>query len=574
MQSTSPVASSSSSLPPSPTRKMLDDSFDALPRAFASLELSPASSATSSELSDLPRFTAPSPEIFAATRSRVVRFFGLPDPPEKYLAAVLYSPQSKIPLPLTMWTLRSEHRSNTVWAVYKTHDEACRALSLSSLGPHLSLAPALEHDLEPFHKLRRVDLSLPDIMHKTQSHVPALQRPNMLQLRPVHIAPSHFQPDVSHPEFTLSSNPPNPRTSFRLGDWICSSPKCAAHNFGRNVHCIGCGCPRASSGMNSPAHQLAPIVTRPLPSPRFAASPNSQASFSPTTVQHPPSYPSSPAPPVKSTNPLLTPSGRAFASGGRVQNTSTDPLNPCIMFWPDNEPFPEIGQIRPSGLVGIAQPPILNTGNRGPISHQPGDWVCHKCNYLNWRRRKVCQTCFPYAEGNGDSISAAVQAERIALLTNVLAKTQGQMPAPQRSHSMTPPQVHRPFINSSPPHGHAPVHRSQSHFELGSQYSNVPASGRPIYQTSGHVHAPAPAPLLPSFLQEIVQSPMLSPASTSSADLSFDEYDQLIMQERAAAAAHQSSKIAALASIWKMDGHEFSAIRSRQSSRERVHHAL
>jgi hypothetical protein len=56
------------------------------------------------------------------------------------------------------------------------------------------------------------------------------------------------------------------------------------------------------------------------------------------------------------------------------------------MYWPDNEPFPEQGQIRPNGLVGISvclilavplfvlivraqQPPILNTGNKGPISH-------------------------------------------------------------------------------------------------------------------------------------------------------------------------------------------------------------
>jgi hypothetical protein len=30
----------------------------------------------------------------------------------------------------------------------------------------------------------------------------------------------------------LSSNPPNPRTQFRLGDWICARGHCAAHNFG------------------------------------------------------------------------------------------------------------------------------------------------------------------------------------------------------------------------------------------------------------------------------------------------------------------------------------------------------
>jgi hypothetical protein len=144
-------------------------------------------------------------------------------------------------------------------------------------------------------------------------------------------------------------------------------------------------------------------------------------------------------------HPLLTPSGRAFTVGGKVQNISSDPLSPCIMYWPDNEPFLEQGQIRPSGLMSVQvsrrfdfsdvaldlgcsvvefsctpfsfqQPPILNTGNRGPISHmcfisfplhllrapdlawhlqQPGDWICLKCNHLNWRRRKVCQTCLP-----------------------------------------------------------------------------------------------------------------------------------------------------------------------------------
>ena len=51
---------------------------------------------------------------------------------------------------------------------------------------------------------------------------------------------------------------------------------------------------------------------------------------------------------------ILTPSGRAFSVGGRAQDVSSDPLSPCIIFWPDNEPFPEQSQIRPSNLVGIA----------------------------------------------------------------------------------------------------------------------------------------------------------------------------------------------------------------------------
>ncbi|KAJ7860571.1 hypothetical protein B0H14DRAFT_2441954 [Mycena olivaceomarginata] len=112
-----------------------------------------------------------------------------------------------------------------------------------------------------------------------------------------------------------------------------------------------------------------------------------------------------------SPHPHLTPSGRALARGGKVQNVSSDPLSQCIMYWPDNEPFPEQGQIRPTLPCDLSNLPIRNTGNRGPIRHvsmfilpscmdltslqQPGDWICLKCNYLNWRRRKVCQTCLP-----------------------------------------------------------------------------------------------------------------------------------------------------------------------------------
>jgi hypothetical protein len=87
--------------------------------------------------------------------------------------------------------------------------------------------------------------------------------------------------------------------------------------------------------------------------------------------------------------PVLTPSGRSFAMGGRVQNISRDESNHVIMFWPDNEPLPLPSQIRPPTAVLMAlggingpPPPILNTGNKGPIDAQPGDWTCGKCDYL------------------------------------------------------------------------------------------------------------------------------------------------------------------------------------------------
>ena len=144
----------------------------------------------------------------------------------------------------------------------------------------------------------------------------------------------------------------------------------------RNLVCIGCGCPRSN---NSVTPLQYPVPNQPgvrtVLSPRFA----SQTSYSPQPI---PSYPypnspscttPSPSTPLgtlpKPSQPLLTPSGRAFAIGGRVRNISNDPLSPCIMYWPDNEPLPDQGQIRPGGIVGFNHPPILNTGNRGPISH-------------------------------------------------------------------------------------------------------------------------------------------------------------------------------------------------------------
>ncbi|KAF5314331.1 hypothetical protein D9619_011771 [Psilocybe cf. subviscida] len=781
---------------------------------------------------------------------------------------------------------------------------ATSALSLS--GRAMSVAPALESELEPFSKLRRVVLQQPPpqpfantpsssssaaAVHRLQ-HQPSLnnaQAPidlpppaSIINTTQAHNTPGAQTPGGSHQhhhlrrisaslsdlqsyqkeqtrgemmgngngmaiEYTLSSNPPNPKTNFRLGDWICPSTNCAAHNFGRNLSCIGCGCPRStpssngnnnSSMMNANSnsfggpgqhdllrqyhqHNLASSSNRATSSPRFSNNNNNapppsamsaQQSNGPSNVyyssapppppafvqqaqhlqsqqqqhnhphdrqhnhphqhqnhqphhsqqqqqqhhssqtQHRTQLPSTPSasllphiaighpsghstanPPSinigvgpgavsvgmhstiggsssgpggvgtssgmgsgsgsgvggkpHSQHPLLTPSGRAFAVGGKVQNVSSDPLTPCIMYWPDNEPLPEQGQIRPNNLVGVAVTEDLFLINLA----------------IGFARN---------AEGNGDSISAAVQAERIALLTSVLAQTNingigpsasspspanlGLMPSGHgqrplhhqmshhqlgmntlpsshqlqppphhhhsatqtpRSHSMTPPQERRPFIDllapsSSGPalhhhqnggntsnalNAHRPVHRSQSHFALGQQYSGsthlaAPAlngsglqpngglhphytASSPIYQTSGHRPEPrqpsplymtgpdvghhqsqsrqqrshttsqllphptqthererfntissaniptlaptptsgmltggltapallqtqtqkpaAPAPLLPAFLQDMVQSPALSPTSTttSSADLSsieeYEEYEEL-----------------------------------------------
>lgn len=153
-----------------------------------------------------------------------------------------------------------------------------------------------------------------------------------------------------------------------------------------------------------PARYHASLPSSRHPSPPHS-NPQSPAAFGTLTLNsklHQPTYP------------LLTPSGHALSAGGRVRNISMDPSSPCIVYWPDNEPLPERGQIRPSGstvlqvrplsatrlgsgscLVCVQFPPIVNTGNKGAAERQPGDWICSKCHYLNWRRRKVCQTCYP-----------------------------------------------------------------------------------------------------------------------------------------------------------------------------------
>ncbi|KAF8885663.1 hypothetical protein BD779DRAFT_1673618 [Infundibulicybe gibba] len=668
-----------------------------------SLDLSPTSSSGESLFDSVSSQAEPTrtrAEAFFAARSRVVRIYRLPAPASAILAAVFLPPYvlGPVPTPATLWALRDDPTPNGLWAVFASHEEACTALTLT--GPAFAVATALEQDLEPFGKLRRIVLG-PTIVNNMAAFAPnhISQRTHMLRMptsapesaQSRHILPSTakypisasnsltFPPSITGSEdvkvkmeYTMSSNPPNPRTTFRTGDWICGQSNCVAHNFGRNTTCIGCGFPRPSSlpsaslplslplsttsalpsgktsstcSTQGPQYILHPQThgpTRAMASPRFASAaagygyppspapgagpffPHSTHALN-TPLQH--SVNSTPSPPTlnpvpdlanmppstqaKVGPPLLTPSGRAFARGGKVRNISQDPMAPCIMYWPENEPLPEQGQIRPSGLVGVPQPPILNTGNRGPISHQPGDWICQKCNYLNWRRRKVCQTCLPYAEGNGDSISAAVQAERIALLTSVLAHSQslgqqglphphsaaqslgsksaddsrGTTPLLVRSHSLTPPQVRRP-----------PVQRSTSHFDLAALYtpdlritSNAQGAGSPIYQTSGHKNAGerydqfgqrgagvfgmgmvhAPTPLLPACLRDVVQmtgDEDHEKGTAFTADMSKMKQANMFSHPRADVGG---------CSIWRLDGEEtrslaLGAPRSRGSSQERV----
>ena len=93
-----------------------------------------------------------------------------------------------------------------------------------------------------------------------------------------------------------------------------------------------------------------PGSRNPSPARSTPQSPSQMQSQSQLQLQSPTVLGARPHAP---TYPLLTPSGHALSAGGRVRNISTDPTAPCIMYWPDNEPLPERGQIRPSGSAVI-----------------------------------------------------------------------------------------------------------------------------------------------------------------------------------------------------------------------------
>ncbi|CEL62823.1 hypothetical protein RSOLAG1IB_10507 [Rhizoctonia solani AG-1 IB] len=465
-------------------------------------------------------------ELFISSTSRVVRMYNLGLDAGKAVAGLLSAHGVMLPA----WSLHEQFggapsgQESSIWCVFRTHDDACRALRLEGL-TSISIASALEDDLQPFTKLRRFEMydehesslninfssvnlaprntavlySSGDEMYPTSSppkagyltpptpttalsscgsssedgasppsstlslygsalglglserahlnsnsHIferkPSFERQQLLQRTPPSArqllpferpTPGSAQFD-SAPGFMISTNPPSPRPAFKQGDWICLTPSCTAHNFGyvpglsphtrdthvltppilsfsRNTTCIACGAPRPLDiGMSAPKPSTdydryfdhrASLPLSPPPPRRFDPLP--------ATSKQPPRLPS-----------ILTPSGRAFARGGRIQNVSSIPSAPLVMFWPDNEPLPQACQIRPPFAPG-AHPPIMNTGNRGPVEHQPGDWYCGKCSYMNWRRRKVCQTCYPFADGNADSVPPSAQAERIHILAQM-----------------------------------------------------------------------------------------------------------------------------------------------------------
>ncbi|KAI0296994.1 hypothetical protein B0F90DRAFT_1742144 [Multifurca ochricompacta] len=191
---------------------------------------------------------------FLTSRSRVLKFFNLPPFPSVFLHDLFlntaHESKSLVPIPKSLWIRRAECSAisprDSVWAVFGTHEEARSAFTL--FGSSTSISPALESDLEPLHSLQRLQqhrtitglpmsITIQSPVPASASDLPCNGRGRLAPLRPSHAMfcrPDHTNTTTSFPVpgFTLSSNPPNPRTLFRMGDWMCPSANCAAHNFG------------------------------------------------------------------------------------------------------------------------------------------------------------------------------------------------------------------------------------------------------------------------------------------------------------------------------------------------------
>ncbi|KAK2466611.1 hypothetical protein APHAL10511_000869 [Amanita phalloides] len=232
------------------------------PRPMAP-DLSPPSSTSSERDSTSPPYLPsnhnnnhnPVLEGFVATRSRVVRLSNLPLMAHSFLSAVFlpqknHATRGKIPEPISLWTLRDSGLNvDCVWAVFRTHEEASAVLSLS--GPAMSVTGALESDLEPYQKLQPFKLkAVEDFSHVVESRVPDpsnLHHPSLPPTLPTsQFIPSHaalrqaafLRSSSSYPDlrlvgqsmgettptqkqdYTISTNPPNPRSNFRIGDWM------------------------------------------------------------------------------------------------------------------------------------------------------------------------------------------------------------------------------------------------------------------------------------------------------------------------------------------------------------------
>ncbi|GAA5930768.1 zinc finger Ran-binding domain-containing protein [Sporobolomyces koalae] len=147
-----------------------------------------------------------------------------------------------------------------------------------------------------------------------------------------------------------------------------------------------------------------------------------------------------------------------------------------------NGRVPTLEQLCPEPVNPAAQPPIVNTGNQGVMVVQQGDWKCGTCSFVNWRRRKICLRCFPFANDIGNILT--IQSQRAAHLATPFSapahQTTFAIPSPTRSH------FDKTSVGMSRAHSYAPfqpqTRPAQGHL-LAPPLGPVPHSASPTRST-------------------------------------------------------------------------------------------
>ncbi|GAA5960886.1 hypothetical protein JCM3765_007524 [Sporobolomyces pararoseus] len=163
-----------------------------------------------------------------------------------------------------------------------------------------------------------------------------------------------------------------------------------------------------------------------------------------------------------------------------------------------NGRVPTLEQLCPEPVHPSAQPPIVNTGNQGVMVVQQGDWKCGTCSFVNWRRRKICLRCFPFANDIGNILT--IQSQRAAHLATPMSA-----PAHQ-SH----------FLLPSPTRGHFDLSPSSMSMARATSYNPSPTRS-----TQGYLLLPPPLPQMPHTASPTRSTFALQPPSSPTRYMSF-----------------------------------------------------
>ncbi|GAA6060881.1 hypothetical protein JCM10212_000164 [Sporobolomyces blumeae] len=231
----------------------------------------------------------------------------------------------------------------------------------------------------------------------------------------------------------------------------------------------------------APSPKVSLLPAAPICANRDSSYPSPFAARRPSYV--PPGPEPSPSPPSVS----LSPSALAHIASlhnGRVP--TAEQLAPAPQDAADGSP-----------------PPIVNTGNQGKMVVQAGDWRCGSCTFVNWRRRKICMRCFPFAS-NDIGQSFAKQSQRAALLASSPMASTFSAPSslPRRP---TPPTAHAashlpiPRSNSLPTSRPSPETRTLPMPYAALEPFPSPQQFDHYFSRTASLPPPAPSPTYPSF---------------------------------------------------------------------------